>query len=46
MVIGTFFTLFVVPVLYTLISRPRPQRALVPELDEEDPRQGVIGFLH
>lgn len=46
MVIGTVFTLFVVPVLYTLISQARPLRQSVSEGEEEGQGGHVVGFLH
>lgn len=44
MVIGTLFTLFVVPVLYTIISRPRPLKAV--EAGDGDGDSSVVGLLH
>jgi multidrug efflux pump len=46
MVIGTVFTLFVVPVLYTIISRPKPRRSSVSELEGGESGSNVVGFLH
>ena len=46
MVIGTLFTLFVVPVLYTLISRPRPRKLAASDIGDGEPVASVVGFLH
>lgn len=46
MVIGTVFTLFVVPVLYTLVSRPKSVKPVVADLEDGAPSGSVVGFLH
>ncbi len=46
MVIGTLFTLFVVPVLYTLISRPKPRSLAASDLPEGEAASSMVGFLH
>ena len=46
MVIGTLFTLFVVPVLYTLISQARPLKQPVSDGEQEEEGGHVVGLLH